>query len=355
MFRCFLSECNRMKDLKKKLTDLKTIAQDKLNGIKPQKIVEACKKRTDGLEIGRKLKLEALHLKSLNKKLLNAISDNSVKMSGVIGAFLADKDLLRYLETLTKSAASVYDKALDREYLISHIGGGYHRLVDGGHDLFHAWERVKDALPDDTFGQEVVGYVTALWKDVSTVQGLPFFTLQKEQFDSWVEATSHLIPGLNRKYLYDLLSFDAYELLSSGIATVGVIFALKKDDQEKLAELLGSMGIISILSANPIMGIIAIGTSAYAYTKKKMEFDKKSFMKSAIITTTSMALFSFLGLPILFELVIVAVVTRVLRKKVLDDDKLLEAISIQIKAIGSKTCESAANMLKVFNTHKKAI
>jgi hypothetical protein len=114
-------------------------------------------------------------------------------------------------------------------------------------------------------------------------------TISQESFQNWVKVVSGWIPGIDRKYLYDLLSFDEYELLSSGLEVVSVIFAQKREDQEKLAELLGSMGIVSILSANPIMGILVIGTSAFAYSKKKMEFDKKAFGKSAVLAGTSMA------------------------------------------------------------------
>jgi hypothetical protein len=260
---------------------------------------------------------------------LSNLTNLGSKASASIFSFMSDIDLLRHLETITKSASTVYDKALDSEYLKSHIGGGDHRLFDGGHDIFGAWDKVKEALPNDSFQEEVLGYISAIWKDLSTVKGLPFQTVSKESFQNWVDAVSGWIPGVDRKYLYDLLSFDAYELLSSGLGVVSIIFALKREDQEKLAELLGSMGIVSILSANPIMGILVIGTSAFAYTKKKMEFDKKAFGKSAVLAGTSMALFSILGMPILFELVIVGILTNILKKQVLENDQLLANIKNQ--------------------------
>ncbi len=102
------------------------------------------------------------------------------------------------------------------------------------------------------------------------------------------------------------------------------------------------MGIISILSANPIMGIFVIGTSAFAYTKKKMELDKSSFAKSAIVTTSSMALFSVLGMPILFELVIGAVATKALRKKILDDEDLMKDIKKKAKPVLNKNQKATA-------------
>jgi hypothetical protein len=198
--------------------------------------------------------------------------------------------------------------------------------------VFGAFEQTAfDRLA--AFGHQVIGYISSLWKDLTTVKGLPFLTVSKESFDSWVDMATQWIPGIDRKYLYDLLSFDAMEIFSSGLGIASAIFFLKKEDQKKLAEILGSMGIISILTANPIMGILVIGTSAFAYGKKKVEFDKSAFLKSSIVATSSTAIFGalgVLGMPILFELVIVGVLTNVLRKKILDNDALLKSIQEKI-------------------------
>ena len=73
----------------------------------------------------------------------------------------------------------------------------------------------------------------------------------------------------------------------------------------KLAELLGSMGIIAIISANPIMGVFVIASAAWAYVFKRKEVHNRSLAKGGVMATVSVALFTFLGLPLLFELVIV--------------------------------------------------
>jgi hypothetical protein len=243
---------------------------------------------------------------------------------GVIFPALAETQLLRWFGKVTDSASTVYDKALDAEYLKTHIGGGDHRLFDGGHDVLSAWERAKDALPDDTFSQEVIGCVSALWKDVTTVKGLPFATVDKAGFDNWVQNISSWgIPGLDRTYLYDLLSFDAMEIIASGFGMFGVIFALNKKDQEKLAEILASMGIVSITSANPIMGMITMGLTFYSYKVKKTEIDKKSFVKGGVITSSSVLVFTVLGLPFLIELIIVLMVSHLLKKHLFADPMLV--------------------------------
>ena len=118
---------------------------------------------------------------------------------------------------------------MDWDYLVNRnaMGGGEHRLFDRGHDIFSAWERARDALPDDSFAQEVVGYISVLWKDVTTTKGLPFTTVNRDDFNSWVDTASTWIPGVDREYLYDLLSFDAMEIFSTTLGALGVFFAFK--------------------------------------------------------------------------------------------------------------------------------
>src|SRR4051812_18573550 len=44
--------------------------------------------------------------------------------------------------------ATVASKAMDAEYLRTHIGGGWHRLYDDGHSLAGSWKAVTESLPD---------------------------------------------------------------------------------------------------------------------------------------------------------------------------------------------------------------
>lgn len=130
----------------------------------------------------------------------------------------------------------------------------------------------------------------------------------------------------------DLLSFDAFEVLSSGLATASIILALKKDDQEKLAEILGSIGIVAIISANPIMGIFVILMAAYAYVVKKKDLDKVALGQGAFLSGLSLGLFSIMGMPLLLEIGIVIVVTGLTKKLVLKNDDLHRLALQHLKA-----------------------
>lgn len=188
-------------------------------------------------------------------------------------------EILKWLEDVKFASAKVYDQAMDAEYIATNVGGANHRLFDGGHSLVDAWEKVSQAHPDDTFFQEVSGYMKALWNDASTIKGLPFQTLEKSNYDEWVKSVSAVLPSVSKEWLYDLTSFDAVELTSSTVGLVTAIFQLKNEDYKKFDQLIASMGVSSIMGANPIMGIFVIGLAGYSYLYKKNEFDKKIMSK----------------------------------------------------------------------------
>jgi hypothetical protein len=99
--------------------------------------------------------------------------------------FFQKPDLLKWTESLTKGAATVYDKAMDAEYLLTHIGGGEHRLFDGGHTIMGSWQAARDALKDDTKAQEIIGWAEAYVKDLTITMGMPFLLVDKADFDRW--------------------------------------------------------------------------------------------------------------------------------------------------------------------------
>jgi len=256
----------------------------------------------------------------------SAATYTKIRVTGIFPnslAFLSTTELLKWSESITHSAASVYDKALDAEYLKSHIGGGNHRMFDGGHDLVSAWGAAEDASNDDSLQQKVIGYTSALWKDLTTERGLPFVTWSKDHYDASAEWLSSVVPIASKSWFYDLMSFDVFELLSTSLGVAGMVYALSKDDKERLSEMLGSMGVISIMSANPLMGIATVLCAAHSYAIKKNELDKGKLATGAGIAGLSVTIFGILGLPILIELGIVLVVTRLIKNATVDHRQFL--------------------------------
>ena len=260
-----------------------------------------------------------------------------------LGATLSQDQLLKWWESFTDGSATLYDKALDKSYIEGLSGGGgNHRLFDGGHDIFGAWDRAKDAVSDDSFAEEVLGYASAIWKDVTTLKGLPFATLEKASYDEWADKISSWIPGVSKEYLYDLCSFDAMEITSSTLGFAGAVFCFKKEDYKRLSEILGAMGVVSITSANPILGLITVLVTAYSYFIKKRQLDKSAVFKSGTVAAFSALIFTALGLPFLIEFGVVLVLSNILKKKILSNDELMTKLSVyaQTAAVHSKDLTS---------------
>lgn len=279
---------------------------------------------------------EALELNELwekNKQRLASLSD-AVKEKGsanlsTILPFLQAPNLFKWTKALTESAATVYDKAMDKKFIETGIGGPEHRLFDGGHTIAGSIKAVHNELEYDKPAQEIIGWVKAYGKDFTTPMGMPFFTLDKADFDGWVEAIAGKFPGIDRKYLYDLTSFDAMEIFAAGLGVVGVFFAFKKEDKEKVAEILGSMGISSIIAANPIMGLTTIAVTAYAYWQHG-PMDVAAVVKGGGMTAVSAVIFSVLGFHILVELVIVVTLSTLLRKHIIDNEEFVGWLKVKI-------------------------
>jgi hypothetical protein len=51
-------------------------------------------------------------------------------------------------DRLSNQHATLVSKGMDSEYIRTHIGGGWHRLYDGGHSLAGSWNVVGSSLPD---------------------------------------------------------------------------------------------------------------------------------------------------------------------------------------------------------------
>ena len=88
-------------------------------------------------------------------------------------------DLNSAMASLAKGPATIYDKAMDAKYLATSIGGGNHRLFDGGHTLSGAFQAARETSPDDSIAEVAFGYMQGLFRDVTTPKGLPLANLTR--------------------------------------------------------------------------------------------------------------------------------------------------------------------------------
>lgn len=271
------------------------------------------------------------------KKATTTAKDSSAKIQEAIQrvipeavTFLSNEELLKWSESITKGATTIYDKALDSNYLATRIGGGNHRMFDGGHDLLSALKAAQEASDNDSLQEEVIGYVSAIWKDVTTTKGLPFVTWSKDDYDVCAQWVKDNVPGASKEWFYDLCSFDVFEVLSASLGVVSVVFSLTEEDNKRLAEILGNLGVVGITSANLFLGLIVVFVTAYAYFYKKHNLNNKAMFSSAGKTAFKVFLYRVLGWPILMELVLVLVVTKLLKRNIPDGQQLLEFVRVKL-------------------------
>ncbi len=226
---------------------------------------------------------------------------------------LSNPQLLKLTEKLLEGSATRFDRAMDAEYILNRVGGGNHRLFDSGHTVHGAWRNIGKMCERQgcSSSEEVGGFLKAFTKDLTTYKGMPFATMRPETYDS-IADTLTKIPGVDRKYAYNLLSYDILELVSASIGIVAVLYQFNQQEYQALGSTLGSMGITSIASANPLLAVVIIASTAYSI--KTGTFEAESAAKGAGIATLGFVVGSMIAGPVLVELVVVMVVLAMANK-----------------------------------------
>ncbi len=233
--------------------------------------------------------------------LFNATSVRTAQLFAAAQGLVAS-DLSPQLNDLVQAAekgkATVYDKAMDALYLETHIGGGNHRLFDGGHTLLGAIKATHDASPDDNLIQEALGGIQGLLRDVSTQQGLPLATWDKSTYDS-VAGSLQSTFGIPKSWFYDLNSYDVGELLGGAVGVVSLIFGWNRAETESFASLATGMGMSAAVSANPLLLAVSVVAFGRAFHKANHadEYVKlaEGGLKGAIGTGSSLGAIALVG------------------------------------------------------------
>lgn len=170
--------------------------------------------------------------------------------------------------------ATIYDKAMDANYIATHVGGGDHRLFDGGHDLLGAWQAVSTAAREhgDNFTETVGHYLGAIWKDMVTPKGLPVVTWDKQTFDQVTAMLSEQF-GIAPAWVKDIATFTASELIGATISTVSAALHWNQVEIDRFASLVGSFGVSSLAGANPFLAVLSIICLARAFQKAQGKDD----------------------------------------------------------------------------------
>ena len=190
-------------------------------------------------------------------------------------------DINRLVQSMVSGSATIYDKAMDAQYIATHIGGGQHRLFDGGHTIIGAFRAGHSASHDDNIIQEALGTMQGLLRDVSTPKGLPLANWNRETYQRVAETldSKFFIP---KSWFEDLNTYDAAELLGSAIGIVAVIFHWNRGDTEEFAKLVGGMGLSAVFSANPLLLIVTVVAMARAFHIARRSGEYEEFVDGQI-------------------------------------------------------------------------
>ena len=162
--------------------------------------------------------------------------------------------------------ATIYDKAMDAVYLATRIGGGNHRMFDGGHTILGAFRAVRDASPDDTIVEEAMGFLQSLFRDMTTAKGLPLVNWDKATYDKVAGFLASEF-GIPKNWFYDINSYDAAQLLGGVIGVVATALCWNRADTETFAKLVGGMGVSALARANPLLLVVTVVALARAFHK----------------------------------------------------------------------------------------
>ena len=227
-----------------------------------------------------------------------SLSNSLLAMTPALLASRLSTDLNGLLNDMVEGTATIYDKAMDAEYLTTYIGGGNHRLFDGGHTIWGAIAAGREASPDDNLIQEASGILQGLLRDVTTAKGLPLANWDKGTYDQVsgaLEANFH-IP---KAWFYDLNSYDAAELLGGSIGVVALALHWNRADTESFARLVGSLGVSAAISANPLLLIVTVVALAKAFHRSNQTGEYAEFvdglLKGGVGAGATLAAVSLVG------------------------------------------------------------
>lgn len=158
----------------------------------------------------------------------------------------------RWLRDAVDAKATAASRAMDSEFVASGVGGSWHRLFDGGHDLLGAWRAVRSVAPDEAWLATFGTWAGELWKDLATPRGLPLFTWDKAQFDALCGAL-HAGLGVGPDWVRDMACFTATEAGGAIAAVAALLVGLRARDPGRYFEMCGSLGVAALVAANPIL------------------------------------------------------------------------------------------------------
>ena len=199
---------------------------------------------------------------SLGKVPMRRISEPVTAAAANFGNALLATDVAVTLDGWTRAVfasgrASPYDGAMDLTYNTLAQHGGDHRIFDGSHDPIGAWKTIAEAFPDEGWLDRGEGYVSALWKDMVTPNGIPVVAWDKEAFEAVAGFLSET-PGVSRAWAKDMVTFTATEFTGAVLGALALVLSWNSAETRRFAEIVASLGLSALVGANPLMVVVTI-------------------------------------------------------------------------------------------------
>ena len=267
---------------------------------------------------------------------------------GLLATTLSN-DLNSMLGKLAAGKATIYDQAMDFVYNDTHIGGGNHRMFDGGHTILGAFESSRNASSNDSLVQEAIGTMQGLFTDAVTPKGLPLANWDPDSYNAvagFLDSKFH-IP---KDWFYDINSYTAAEVLGATIGVVTVALAWNRADTESFSKIVGSMGVSAVISANPLLLIVTVVALARAFHKARHTGEYDEFVdgqiKGAVVAGSSLLVFALMGASApMFVVLISGIAVGILASKATENVSFVEIgkfVSVVTVDIAAEAKQKAA-------------
>ena len=268
-----------------------------------------------------------------------------VWLNFIVSESALSKGLERFSAEKLNTLSNDYTKALDGSFAeglksgADYISPTLHRLIEEGHTLPVALQKVKAALPDDTSFEEFKGLLTSLASDMSSVVGLPMAVLGKENVESLKQALNTI--GISEQKLADLMSLNTVELIGSTVPVLALMFSWNEDDTERFSRIVGALAISSVYAGNPMSVIIVLVGLAKSFQKSKEKYvEKRAWLKSlgegSLLSTLVIASMNLLG-PVVWTTMVALIIVYQIQDKIriaVDLEGIINWVKEQIFSIG---------------------
>jgi hypothetical protein len=247
-----------------------------------------------------------------------------------ISIALSDPKLATHSERWTSQSfgglSDIYSRAMDGDFVnglrsgSEYVSPWLHRLFEG-HHADSAWAAVRDALPDDSLADELVGFVRGLGSDFVTRVGLPVVEITPDQYGQLRALVCDML-HVPQAWLIDALHFNAIEAAQFAAGCVPLVAAAMGwsfADSATFARLAGRLGIGAIAAANPMMILIALWMLAKAYESVRTGGDLgRAFAGGSLDAMAVLSVSALIGGPALLGAVGGVVLATGIRKVISD-------------------------------------